>query len=147
VLEAAIAALAERGVIVVAAVGNNGPSGAPLYPAAYPQVVGVTAIDSAKRIYRYANRGPHVAFAALGVDVRVARSGGGYRALSGTSFAAPHAAAAITSSIASRNSLTPYAVVAELKSVAQDLGAKHFDDVFGFGLIEPLEAAPVTASR
>jgi hypothetical protein len=147
VLEAAIAALAERSVIVVAAVGNNGPSGAPLYPAAYSQAVGVTAIDSAKRIYRYANRGPHVAFAALGVDVRVARSGGGHRALSGTSFAAPHAAAAIARSIASHNGLAPSAVVAELKNVAQDLGAKDFDDVFGFGLIEPLEAAPVTASR
>jgi subtilisin family serine protease len=109
--------------------------------------VGVTAIDSAKRIYRYANRGPHVAFAALGVDVRVARSAGGYRELTGTSVAAPHAAAAIARSVANHNGLAPAAVLAELKSVAQDLGTADFDDVFGFGLIESLEAAPVTALR
>jgi hypothetical protein len=147
VLEAAIEALAERRVIVVAAVGNNGPNGEPLYPAAYAQVVGVTAIDSANRIYRYANRGPHVAFAAPGVDVRVARSGGGYRELSGTSIAAPHAAAAVARAIASDTGASPAALVAELKRTALDLGAKDFDPVFGFGLIAPLPAAPVIASR
>ena len=147
VLEAAIEALVERGVVVVAAVGNNGPNGDPLYPAAYAQVLGVTAIDSANRIYRYANRGPHVAFAAPGVDVRVARSGGGYRELSGTSIAAPHAAAAIARAFASRAGASPAALVAELKRTALDLGAKDFDPVFGFGLIAPLPVAPVIASR
>ena len=147
VLEAAIEALAERGVVVVAAVGNNGPNGEPLYPAAYAQVVGVTAVDSANRIYRYANRGTHVAFAAPGVDVRVARSGGGYRELSGTSIAAPHAAAAIAHAVASRAGESSAALVAELKRSARDLGAKDFDPVFGFGLIAPLPAAPVIASR
>lgn len=147
VLEAATAALAERGIIVVAAVGNNGPNGEPLYPAAYSHVIGITAIDSAKRIYRYANRGPHVAFAAPGVDVRVARSKGGYRELTGTSIAAPHASALIARTLAARTAAAPAAVLAELKSAALDLGAKGFDPVFGFGLIEPLPALPVTASR
>jgi subtilisin family serine protease len=145
VLEATIAALAQRGVIVVAAVGNNGPTGAPLYPAAYPNVVSVTAIDSAQRVYRYANRGPHVRFAAPGVGIRVAKSGGGYRDLTGTSVAAPHAAAVVAQTLASRAGAAPAAVVAELERAAVDLGAKNFDSVFGFGLIAPL--APVTASR
>ncbi|HXS79952.1 MAG TPA: S8 family serine peptidase [Gammaproteobacteria bacterium] len=145
VLEAAIAALVERGVIVVAAVGNNGPTGEPLYPAAYANVVGVTAVDAAQRVYRYANRGPHVRFAAPGVDIRVAKSGGGYREMTGTSVAAPHAAAVIANTIASRTGATPTSVVAELERAAHDLGAKDFDSVFGFGLIAPL--TPVTASR
>jgi hypothetical protein len=145
VLEAAIAALVERGVIVVAAVGNNGPTGAPLYPAAYPNVVSVTAVDSAQRVYRYANRGAHVRFAAPGVGIRVAKSGGGYRDLTGTSVAAPHAAAVVAQTLVSRAGAAPAAIVAELERTAVDLGAKDFDNVFGFGLIAPL--APVTASR
>jgi len=145
VLEAAIAALVERGVIVVAAVGNNGPTGEPLYPAAYANVVGVTAVDAAQRVYRYANRGPHVRFAAPGVDIRVAKSGGGYREMTGTSVAAPHAAAVIANTVASRAGATPASVLAELERAAYDLGAKDFDSVFGFGLIAPL--TPVTASR
>jgi hypothetical protein len=145
VLEAAVAALIERGVIVVAAVGNNGPAGRPLYPAAYPDVVGITAIDSAQRVYRYANRGPHVTFAALGVDVRVARGSSGYRELSGTSIAAPHAAAVIARAVAGRTGLTSIEVLAELKGGALDLGTKDFDHVFGFGLIAA--SAAVTASR
>jgi subtilisin family serine protease len=145
VLEAAIQALVERGVIVVAAVGNNGPTGEPLYPAAYPSVVGVTAVDAARRVYRYASRGPHVRFAAPGVDIRVARSGGGYRDMTGTSVAAPHAAAVIASTVATRAGATPASILAELERAAHDLGAKDFDSVFGFGLIAPL--TPVTASR
>jgi subtilisin family serine protease len=145
VLEAAVAALVDRGVVVVAAVGNNGPMGEPLYPAAYANVVGVTAVDAAQRVYRYANRGPHVRFAAPGVDIRVAKGGGGYRGLSGTSVAAPHAAAVIARTLASSAHATPTAVLTELERAAVDLGAKDFDSVFGFGLIAPL--APVTASR
>jgi subtilisin family serine protease len=145
VLEAAIQTLVEHGVIVVAAVGNNGPTGEPLYPAAYANVVGVTAVDAAQRVYRYANRGPHVRFAAPGVDIRVAKSGGGYRDMTGTSIASPHAAAVIAQTLAGRAGATPASVVAELERAAVDLGAKDFDSVFGFGLIEPLTA--VTASR
>lgn len=145
VLEAAIATLVERGIVVVAAVGNNGPAGEPLYPAAYATVVGVTAVDEARRVYRYANRGPHVRFAAPGVDIRVAKSGGGYREMTGTSVAAPHAAAVIASTLASRPGAAPAAVVAELQRAAVDLGATDFDSVFGFGLIAA--PTPVTASR
>jgi subtilisin family serine protease len=145
VLEAAIQALVERGVIVVAAVGNNGPVGEALYPAAYPNVVGVTAIDAAQRVYRYASRGPHVRFAAPGVAIRVAKSAGGYRDMTGTSVAAPHAAAVIASTVATRAGAAPAAVLAELERAAHDLGAKDFDNVFGFGLIAPL--GPVTAWR
>ena len=145
VLEAAIAALVDRGVIVVAAVGNNGPTGEPLYPAAYANVVGVTAVDAAQRIYRYANRGPQVRFAAPGVDIRVAKASGGYREMTGTSVASPYAAAVIANTVAGRAGAPPAAVLTELERAAVDLGAKDFDNVFGFGLIAP--PTPVTASR
>ncbi|HSV70909.1 MAG TPA: S8 family serine peptidase, partial [Methylibium sp.] len=43
-LERLVAALVARGHLLVAAVGNDGPAAPPLYPAAYPGVVGVTAV-------------------------------------------------------------------------------------------------------
>ena len=82
-------------MIVVAAVGNDGPSARPLYPAAFEPVVAVTAVDRRKNIYRWANQGPQVDFAAWGVSTPVALAKGGYGEESGTSFAAPIVAAAI----------------------------------------------------
>ena len=134
VLESALDIVTGAGTIVVAAVGNNGPAGEPLYPAAYERVVGVTAVDAKNRIYRYANRGRHVMFAAPGVDVKVAIDDGRYRAETGTSMAAPYAAAIIAGSLAAKDA-RPQDVLARLKATAIDLGEKAFDDVYGFGLI------------
>ncbi|HEX7156677.1 MAG TPA: S8 family serine peptidase, partial [Burkholderiaceae bacterium] len=61
-----VAALLGRGHLVVAAVGNDGPAAPPLYPASYPGVVGVTAVDARDRVLPEAARGPQVAFAAPG---------------------------------------------------------------------------------
>jgi subtilisin family serine protease len=137
VLEAALAAITKRGALVVAAVGNEGPASKPLYPAAYDTVLGITAVDSDNRIYRHANRGRHVAFAAPGVRAKVARSDGGYGRETGTSMAAPFAAAIIATSLAA-DSAAPADVVARLEQNAVDLGDEGFDEVFGFGLIAPL---------
>lgn len=133
-LERALAGLAENGPLVVAAVGNDGPSAKPLYPAAYDGVVGVTAIDRDKRVFRYANRGPQVDFAALGVDVKVADAGGSWRVESGTSMAAPHVAVIIAYA-RHASDLPANALLELLSSNAEDLGRKGFDTVFGHGLI------------
>lgn len=135
VLETVITAASERGMLIVAAVGNNGPAGEPLYPAAYAPVVGITAVDSNHRIYRYANRGRHVSFAAPGVRIKVADSAGGYETESGTSMAAPYAAAIIAQACATGPEPSNSSVLTTLKAAAIDLGAKDFDDVFGYGLI------------
>jgi subtilisin family serine protease len=139
VLEAALGDTASRGAVVVAAVGNNGPVGEPLYPAAYETVVGVTAVDSANRIYRYASRGRQVTFAAPGVRIKVAQSDGGYGTETGTSMAAPHAAAIIAQSMAARAAQPAEAVLSSLEAAAIDLGDEDFDDVFGFGLIAAID--------
>lgn len=118
-----------RGVILVAAVGNSGPSAPVAYPAAYPSVVAVTAVDAADRVYLMANRGPQVAFASLGVDVKAAADDGAYEAVSGTSFAAPRIAAAL----ALEHAPTPQAAVTALASNARDLGAPGRDSTYGFG--------------
>ena len=145
-LEAALAAV-EAHSVVVAAVGNNGPSGEPLFPAAYEGVIGVTAVDRKGKVFRYANRGDHVAYAALGVDVKVADSGGSWRLESGTSMASPHIAVVVARLRQSRDigrDMTTGSLMNVLTESAQDLGKRGFDPVFGHGLItEP----PLLASR
>lgn len=133
-LERALLNMKKDGPMVVAAVGNNGPSGEPQYPAAYEQVIGVTAVDRDRRIFRYANRGSHVAFAALGVNVKVADAGGGWRIETGTSMASPRVAAVVAA--AYRQGHTERASLLDaLITGAEDLGRKGFDDIFGHGLI------------
>lgn len=133
VLEAAVDVVSGHGKIIVAAVGNDGPAAPPEYPAAYRSVIGVTAVDAVNRVYRYANRGPQVMFAAPGVGVGVAVSGGAYGTQTGTSMAAPYAAAAVVRALAHGRS--PQTALAALEAAAVDLGPRNYDDIYGFGLI------------
>ncbi|MDX1498887.1 MAG: S8 family serine peptidase [Woeseiaceae bacterium] len=134
-LETAIEKLQANGALIVAAVGNNGPAGEPLYPAAYEGVIGVTAVDRDERIFRYANRGPHVDCAAEGVNVKVADSEtGGWRIESGTSMASPHVA--VIAGLTRREAqVEAGAVLSWLIASAKDLGRRGHDPVFGHGLV------------
>lgn len=136
-LEAAIAAVHRRGVILVAAVGNEGPASPPRFPAAYPQVVGVTAVDSALGVYGRAGRGGHVDFAAPGVEVAVLLPEGAVGASTGTSMAAPYAARLLARMHAAAPALSAQDVVARAAASALDLGPPGQDPIFGYGLIRP----------
>lgn len=122
----------ESGMIIVAAAGNGGQASL-AYPASDDRVIGITAIDAARRLYRKANTGTGLDFAAPGVDVLVAdRSGSGVR--SGTSYAAA-IATAIVAQEASRGVSGRAAVVSALRDGAEDLGDAGPDTRFGWGLI------------
>ena len=142
-LKAAVDAVLEDGLPIVAAVGNNGPSGDPLHPAAYADVIAVTAVDRDGRIFLYANRGDHVDYAALGVNVKVADSDGTWRLESGTSMASPHVSVVVARTM-SAGRMTLGALTAALTASAEDLGRNGFDSTFGHGLIAD---APVLLSR
>jgi hypothetical protein len=88
------------GGTIVAAVGNGGPFSKLIYPAAYPGVIGVTAVDRTGRVYALATTGPHVDRSALGVDVSIAALEGRVVS-SGTSWAAPVVAAELAAGAAS----------------------------------------------
>lgn len=90
-----VQAVQGRGMIVVAAVGNDGPAAPPSYPASYPGVVAVTGVDARGRALIEAGRALHLDYAAPGADMLAADARGRAAAVRGTSFAAPLAAARI----------------------------------------------------
>lgn len=137
VLEATLAQLAtQRGITIVAAAGNGGPRAEPAYPAAYDNVIAVTAVDSSGTAYRRAGRGPHVDLAAPGVEVWTAASINGARWKTGTSFAAPFVTAAAALWLQREPMLTPAQLRERLLADATDLGPEGRDEIYGSGLLD-----------
>lgn len=134
-LARAVTAVSAQGKVIVAAVGNEGPYAPQRYPAAYDEVVGVTAVERDSGIFRFANQGPYIDYAALGVQVPTARADGSFGAESGTSLAAPVVSAFLACAMAEHGDLAS-ALVAMDKQVV-DLGAKGRDPVYGNGLLHP----------
>jgi Subtilase family len=130
-----VRALAARGYLLVAAVGNDGPAAPPLYPASYPRVVGVTAVDSHRRVLIEAARGKQVMFAAPGADMVAADNGGKYSAVRGTSFAAPIVAGLLAQILSAPDLSASDAAVEALALHAIDLGPAGRDLTYGFGLV------------
>lgn len=136
VLQKAIAAAQAKGIVIVAAAGNNGAGAEPAYPAAYPGVVAVTAIDRDLNVYRRATRGPYIDLSAPGVNVWTASAQGSGMLRTGTSYAVPFVSAAAGLVIASSPGLDAKAVQSRLEESARDLGQPGRDPTFGFGLIQ-----------
>jgi len=146
ILRRAIEAARAQGIVLVAAVGNNGAGAEPSYPAAYPGVVAVTAVDRQLNVYRRAARGSHVAFAAPGVEIRTARAKGGISAKTGTSYAVPFVTAAIAMMRATAPERNGEALQNHLRASAQDLGAPGRDTTFGHGLVKMAGLCPAPAT-
>lgn len=134
VMAAVVAAFLARGHLLVAAVGNDGPAAPPLYPAAYPGVIGVTAVDAHGRVLVEAGRGAHVAFAAPGI-VDLPAADGSLRTWRGTSLAAPVVSAALALRLTSTDTAAAQAAVAQLARNATDAGEPGRDRVYGHGVI------------
>jgi hypothetical protein len=133
-LEQVIKAVQARGMLIVAAVGNDGPAAPPLYPAAYPGVVAVTAVDGRMRVLPEACRGTHVQFAAPGAELIAANATDGYASVRGTSFAAPIVAGLLSTFLEVPGEDTTRALQ-RLQGQAKDLGRPGRDPIYGFGLV------------
>lgn len=133
-MEALVARLQQRGHVLVAAVGNDGPAAPPLYPAAYPGVIGVAAVDARGRPLPESGRGAHVDIAANGLFA-LADAKGRARSFRGTSFAAPRvarrAALLLPAGAADRADATLRALAAE----SRDAGPRGRDARFGEGVL------------
>nr|WP_255720241.1 S8 family serine peptidase [Acuticoccus kalidii] len=139
-LKKAVAAVDAAGIVAVAAVGNDGPSAPPRYPAAYESVVAVTAVDENGRVYRRSVRGDHVDFSAPGVGIWTAASVRGAKPKTGTSFAAPFVSAALA--LALETEETRGAAIEALRAASTDLGDPGRDPVYGWGLINAAGLCP-----
>jgi hypothetical protein len=143
-LESVVAGAVARGYLIVAAVGNDGPAAPPLYPAAWPGVVGVTAVDARGRVLPEAERGPQVKFAAPGADMTAALTPRGYALVRGTSFAAPIVAGLLAQALHSPDKASAATALADLERRALHKGAPGLDPAYGYGLVGT-ELAPAAA--
>ncbi len=130
-----VRAMTARGYLLVAAVGNDGPTAPPLFPAAYPDVVGVTGVDAKHKVLPEACRGEQVDFAAVGSGLVAADIGGGFSEIRGTSFATPIVAALLAGSLQSPDPAKARETLTALESTAIDIGNNGVDPSYGKGLV------------
>lgn len=125
-----------RGIAIVAAAGNGGPTARPLYPAALAKVIAVSAIDMNDQLYPSAARGEYVDLVAPGVEVFSALPGNKFSPFTGTSMAAPHVTGVIALILQKSPAVSPAEMSALLEKAARDLGSPGKDDLFGSGCVD-----------
>ncbi|NJP69283.1 S8 family serine peptidase, partial [Streptomyces spiramenti] len=139
----AVARAVAADIVVVAAAGNEGntgPGSGRVYPAAYPDVLAVGAVDAAGRPLDASNRGPWVDLAAYGGPLPlVAPGGSGYRTDSGTSFAAAQVSGAAALVRARFPELSAAGTVERLVASAAPVGGTR-NDRTGAGIVDPFGA-------
>lgn len=141
-LEEAMAYAEEKGVILVAAVGNisSGSTGNDpvLYPAGYDPVIGVGAVNREKAVsyFSYQNESVYIAAPGQGLYGLGTASASSYVTGQGTSYAAPMVAAAAALALSVKPELTPAEFRSLLRDTAEDLGEPGWDAVYGHGFLD-----------
>jgi subtilisin family serine protease len=123
-----------QGVVLVAAAGNAGINSI-LYPARYPNVIAVGAVDGANNHAGFSNFGSDLDLTAPGVFI-YSTTIGGYGYESGTSLAVPFVSGLAAILCGIPGNCSPALITSEMQSSALDLGAAGFDIYHGFGLIQ-----------
>ena len=134
-----------KGVVLVASAGNSYTT-APIYPAAYPEVIGVVATTSDDQKAAFSSYGNWVDVSAPGQGILTTTVGGGYGYVDGTSFSSPYTAGVASLVLSVNPTLTNDQVREILRQTAVDLGAPGFDPSFGYGRINA-EAAVLAARQ
>jgi hypothetical protein len=145
-IERGIAAIAARGILMVAAAGNAGAKSPPLYPAANPNVIAVSGTDAQEKLFAASNRGNHIAIAAPGADIFLPAPDEKYQITSGTSFSAAYVSGVAALLLERNPALKPSDVRAILMKTARDLGAPGRDDLFGAGNADAFAAVTAAAA-
>ncbi len=137
----------DAGCVLVGAVGNNNKSD-PFYPAAYDNVIGVSATDQNDAKASWSNYGPHVAVAAPGVSIYSTYWNGSstYAYMSGTSMSTPHVAGLAALLFAQDGTRTNATVRSLIEETANDLGDAGWDQYYGYGRINAYRALGTTSA-
>lgn len=139
-LKAACDAAVAKGVLVVAAAGNDG-TGTLFYPAAFDSVIGVAALDKGNTRYENSQYGDSVYVSAPGTNiVCIENKSNGYSVQSGTSMASPQVAALGAMAKSINKNITQAEFKQLIQQTCTDLGEKGFDIFYGCGAIN-FEAA------
>ena len=138
-LRTAVQNATNRGVLLIAAAGNDGDATLN-YPAAYPEVVSVASTDHNDARSDFSNANSDVEIAAPGSDVQSTFAGATYMSLSGTSMATPHVSGVAALLFSRTPTATPAQVRSSLTSAVDDLGPAGRDSSFGFGRVNLCKA-------
>lgn len=134
-LEAAVDYAHQHGCVLVAAAGNNNTNEL-FYPAAYENVIAVSAIDESDQKASFSNYGDYIDVCAPGVNILSTNLNGTYSYGSGTSFAAPFVTGVVAAMLSKTPSLSPENVTETLQLQAEDLGEEGWDQFYGWGLVD-----------
>ncbi|ANB57575.1 subtilase family protein [Anoxybacillus sp. B7M1] len=148
VLEQAISQALLNGIPVVAAAGNWGTSLQDIYPASYPGVITVAAIDEKGGVLPYSDYGWEVDVSAPGANIISTFLNDTYKSLSGTSMATPFVTSEVAMLKAEHPELDVIQIRKMLSETAFDIGEKGYDIHSGYGTIQiakALQASPKAA--
>ncbi|RKN38165.1 type VII secretion-associated serine protease mycosin [Streptomyces hoynatensis] len=139
--DAAVRYALGKGAVVVASAGNGGERGNPVsYPAGYPGVIAVAAVDRTGVPTEFSTRRWYDTISAPGKDVIVADPDGRYYAGWGTSAAAAFVSGSAALLLAAHPDLTPAQVRSLLTETAQDPPEGGHSDALGSGVVDPAAA-------
>jgi len=127
-----------HGVIVVAAGGNSGDQTI-IYPAANPNVIGVSALDGTLAAAPFSSYTEAIRLSAPGVGIYSTMPGGSYATMSGTSMSAAQVSGVAALLVSQSKLGTPDALRESLFKTALDLGDPGLDVHFGYGLVRAFD--------
>lgn len=134
-MQKAIDYVTQKGIIVVAAVGNKG-NATIYYPASFDNVIGVGAIDENKNVASFSERNESVYTVVQGANVCVLNNSGGVSMVKGTSFSSPIVTAMLTLLLDIDNTITPSQMMEIVKKASLDLGDVGYDTSYGYGMLD-----------
>lgn len=134
-----------NGVVVVGAAGNNGQRKI-LYPAAYPNVISVGAVDGSNNKASFSNYGEDLDVVAPGFNIPTISNTSldGYSSSSGTSYAAAHVSGLVSLIMSQQANLTPSEIKALVLNSATSLNNTL---EYGAGIINALTALKMPTER